>query len=128
MVDGWCISRLYYHDSPTNNQQTGQIQAGIFSSPTPRFSLAPPRTRTHTTKEVGGRSSPGPADVVGTIRLMSFLSDDAPSPSQATRSSTGEKACHQMPGASRCPVPLVPVLERRLNRSSWSRRRPYAAP
>jgi hypothetical protein len=33
--------------------------------------------------EGGGRSSPGPADAAGTIRLMPFLPDDAPSPSQA---------------------------------------------
>jgi hypothetical protein len=28
-----------------------------------------------------------------------------------SRRSTGEGACHKMPGASRCPVPLVPVPE-----------------
>jgi hypothetical protein len=32
-------------------------------------------------------------------------------PAKPTRSSTGEGACHQMPGASRCPEPLVPALE-----------------
>jgi hypothetical protein len=32
-------------------------------------------------------------------------------PVKPTRSSTGEGAYHQMPGASQCPVPLVPVPE-----------------
>ena len=53
----------------------------FFFSPTP--SLGPLHTRTHTTKDVGGRSSLGPADAVGTVRLMPFLPDDASSPSQA---------------------------------------------
>jgi hypothetical protein len=84
----------------------------FFFSPTP--SSGPLPTRTHTTKDAGGRSSLGPADAVGAVRLMPFLPDDASSPSQGpkpTRGSTGEGACHQMPGASRCPVPLVPALE-----------------
>jgi hypothetical protein len=34
-------------------------------------------------KEAGGRGSLGPADVVGTTRLIPSPSDDAPSPSQA---------------------------------------------
>jgi hypothetical protein len=41
-------------------------------------------TRTRTTKGVGGRSSLGPADAVGTVRLMPSLPDDVPSPSQAS--------------------------------------------
>jgi hypothetical protein len=38
---------------------------------------------TQPTKDVGGRSSLGPADALGTARLMPVLPDDAPSPSQA---------------------------------------------
>ena len=36
-----------------------------------------------TTEDAGGRSPLGPADALGTVRLMPFLPDDAPSPSQA---------------------------------------------
>jgi hypothetical protein len=32
-------------------------------------------------------------------------------PAKPARKSTGEGACHQMPGVSRCPVPLAPALE-----------------
>jgi hypothetical protein len=46
-----------------------------------KFRPAATHAPTQPTKEVGGRSLLGPADAVGTIRLMPFLPDDAPSPS-----------------------------------------------
>jgi hypothetical protein len=53
-------------------------------------------TRTHASREVGGRSSLGPAGAEGAIRILLFLPDDAPSPSQAnSRSSTGMKTNRQ---------------------------------
>jgi hypothetical protein len=61
-------------------------------------------TRTHTTKEAGGKSSLGPADAVGTIRLMPFLPDDAPSPSQANKAKLHRRG--GIPPNARClPVP-----------------------
>jgi hypothetical protein len=63
----------------TQSYQPCQLQTPrLFFSPTP--SMARCDTRTHTTKGVGGWSSLGPADAVGTVRLMPFLPDDAPSP------------------------------------------------
>jgi hypothetical protein len=67
----------------------GRTEPAPFNAPNRlriHYSPPPPRdtcTRTHTTKEVGGRSSLGPADAVGAVRLMPLLPGDAPSPSQA---------------------------------------------
>ena len=63
--------------------QNSKFASFFFFFSDAKFRPAATHALAHTTKEVGGRSSPGPADAVGTVRLMLFLPDDAPSPSQA---------------------------------------------
>jgi hypothetical protein len=66
---------------PTCQLRSPRTSAAYFSPSDSKFSTY--NTRTHKTKGVGGRSSLSPADAAGAIRLMPFLPDDAPSPSQA---------------------------------------------
>jgi hypothetical protein len=80
--------------SRTNRTQSGQPRGGTFFAKL-RIKKIPPKPR-------------GPAEGARSV-LPTRPSFPRRHPAKPSRSSTGEGACHQMPGVSRCPVPLVPA-------------------
>jgi hypothetical protein len=87
----------------------GQAALLFFPPSDAKFRPASAHALTQPRRSVGGARS--------VLPMRWGRSDSCPAspttrrhPGKPTRNSTGEGACHQMPGASRCPVPLVPLL------------------